>query len=655
MDFFAHQDQARRRSGLLLVYFGLAVVLIVLAVHATVWGLLGVGASKSSQAPMALPFWDPNLLAWTVLGTFGVILVGSLVKMAELRSGGEAVARMLGGVPIPPDTVDLRQRRLLNVVEEMAIAAGTPVPPVYLLEAESGINAFAAGHSPSDAVIGVTRGSLETLSRDELQGVIAHEFSHILHGDMRLNLRLIGWLHGILVLTLLGHILLRAATQVRTRSSNRGKGGEGAVRLGVLVLGLALIVIGSAGVFFARLIQSAVCRQREFLADASAVQYTRNPSGIAGALKKIGGLSRGSRLDEPKAAAASHLFFGNALGSAWAGLMATHPPLVVRIRRLDPSFDGQMAAAAAAAAADDVVDRTAPVAGLAAGAGRTAETRATAPSAMGMVDQVGAPTPAHLEFAERLRRGLPSEIAEALQRPGDAQALILGLLMDPAEAVRRRQQAALARSALAGLSPRIEALRAPVASLPAGHRIAVLDLALPVLRGLSAAAVQALRETARRLAEADEEINLFEYALQAVLDQRLRGWLEPASSAAVRHISLTGVRAECRLLLSTLAHLGGDATAAEAAFAAGAAVLGTAAAAGLLPADQCTLAAVDQALARLAELAFPLRRRVLMACLDTVLHDRRVLVDEAELLRAIAAVLGCPMPPVLATTERAAA
>ena len=246
----------------------------------------------------------------------------------------------MGGRLLHPQTTDLNERKILNVVEEMAIAAGTPVPPVYLLENEEGINAFAAGHAPNDAIIGVTRGCVQTLSRDELQGVIGHEFSHILNGDMRLNLRLMGVLFGILLIGLTGYILLRSTSgygyrvRVNSRDDDRGR------RNILPLIGLALYVIGYVGVFFANLIKAAVSRQREFLADASAVQFTRNPEGIAGALKKIGRLA-GSAMHEPRAAEASHMFFGNIGGVGQLfGLLATHPPLVERIRRLDPSFDG---------------------------------------------------------------------------------------------------------------------------------------------------------------------------------------------------------------------------------------------------------------------------------------------------------------------------
>ena len=331
MDFFTHQDRARRNTRRLVALFVLAVIAIVAAVYlAVVVFLMTTEAGEYiSQGGLAAP----QVLVPVVAGTLFVIAAGSGYKTLQLSEGGPAVARLLGGKPLDPNTREADERRVLNVVEEMAIASGTPVPEVYLLAQEQGINAFAAGRTPADAVVGVTEGTARHLSRDELQGVVAHEFSHILNGDMRLNLRLIGVIHGILVISMIGYFVMRSGGG---SSRGRKKGGAGAV----VILGLALYVIGWIGVFFGRLIKAGVSRQREFLADAAAVQFTRNPLGISGALQKIGGLGAGSRIAHRRAEEASHLFFSNALKKSFLGLTATHPPLEERIRRIDPSFDG---------------------------------------------------------------------------------------------------------------------------------------------------------------------------------------------------------------------------------------------------------------------------------------------------------------------------
>ena len=320
-----------------------------------------------------------------------------------------------------PETTDPDERRILNVVEEMAIAAGTPVPPVYLLEKEDGINAFAAGHSPSDAVVAVTRGCVRTLSRDELQGVVGHEFSHILNGDMRLNLRLMGVLFGILLIGLTGYILLRSSSGYRVRDDrDDDRGGRNVLPL----IGLALYVIGYVGVFFANLIKSAVSRQREFLADASAVQFTRNPDGIAGALKKIGALSAGSTIREPRAEEASHMFFGSAGGAGQLfGLLATHPPLVERIRRLDPSFDGDFSKVRLDPPGDEL--------GIRPTAARQPRARSFAFNPAEAVAQVGTIAAPQILYAAGLLEDLSPAIAAQAHDPLGAQALVLALLARP--------------------------------------------------------------------------------------------------------------------------------------------------------------------------------------------------------------------------------
>ncbi len=331
MDFFEQQDKARKNTKMLVVYFVLAVVCIIASVYLAILLIFHVTSAKElppGTSPPELVLWDPRLFLYVVLGTIGVVAVGSLYKTLALSKGGSAVAESLGGRLVPADPGDPDERKLCNVIEEMAIAAGVPVPKIYVLDEENGINAFAAGHTPEDAAIGVTRGCMTLLSRDELQGVIGHEFSHILNGDMRLNLRIMGIIFGIVCLSVIGRVLIY---------SRGGRGRQGGNPM--MYLGLALIVIGAIGLLFGRLIQAALSRQREFLADASSVQFTRNPAGLSGALQKIGGA--GSRIDSPHAGEASHMFFGNGLAKPFLGAFATHPPLDERIRAIDPAWDGE--------------------------------------------------------------------------------------------------------------------------------------------------------------------------------------------------------------------------------------------------------------------------------------------------------------------------
>jgi Zn-dependent protease with chaperone function len=325
MNFFEHQARARSRTRGLVLLFLLAVAVIVAAIV----GIVAVMLAAAMQQPLALAAQQNADTLWmTALATLAVIGLASLYKSASLRAGGSAVAQALGGTRVPPDTQDRRLRRLRNVVEEMAIAAGTPVPEVYVLEHEAGINAFAAGWSPADAAVAVTRGTLEKLSRDELQGVIAHEFSHVLNGDMRLNIRLMGLLFGILVIAVIGREVLEAGA--RGRSSSKKEGGA------IVLIALAVMLIGYIGLFFGRLIKAGVSRSREYLADSSAVQFTRQTTGITGALKKIAGIDAGSRLQAAGKEEVAHMLFGDGVG--YFALFATHPPILDRIRRLDPRF-----------------------------------------------------------------------------------------------------------------------------------------------------------------------------------------------------------------------------------------------------------------------------------------------------------------------------
>lgn len=338
MDFFQKQENARRRTRWLVAYFAAAIIALACTFY-----VVALPPYFHGNPDKVGSFWHPELFQWVVGVILMVIALGSLSKIIKLRKGGKAIALALGGRPLSSPAADRDERELQNIVEEMSIASGVPVPAVYVLDRESGINAFAAGFRPEDAVIGVTKGAMQFLTRDELQGVIAHEFSHIINGDMRLNLRLVGWLHGILWIALIGQGLLkgaRACVPWNSKSNDLKKAGLGFFFFGSFV-GMVIYGLGSAGMFFGHMIKSAVARQREFLADAAAVQFTRNPLGLANALKKIGGAAHGSRIHNVSAEEASHMFFGNGLHGSWFGIFATHPSITKRIKLLDPHFDGR--------------------------------------------------------------------------------------------------------------------------------------------------------------------------------------------------------------------------------------------------------------------------------------------------------------------------
>ena len=637
MDFFQHQDQARKASRLLLLYFALAIIAIVLSVHFAVSFLLMWVSSDTLE-----PFDWFQLDRFVVLagGALLVIASGSLYKIWRLGDGGHTVARLLGGRPIDPNTTDPAERRLLNVVEEMSIAAGLPVPTIYLLDSEEGINAFAAGFTPQDAVLGVTRGTMGILNREELQGVIAHEFSHIFNGDMSLNLRLMGVLHGILVIALIGYFILRST--VRAASSNR-KGGAIVV---LPVLGLTLVVIGYVGVFFGRVIKSAVSRQREFLADASAVQFTRNPGGVAGALKKIGGLVQGSLVMSPHAEQASHFFFSDGklgkvrmalAGKSHFDFLSTHPPLADRIRRIDRSWNG-------------VYPKVEPVAFSelepkpAAGGKRAAELFTALPAQLtaliGTLDQV------HLDYAQKLLSGISERIRTAVHDPSAARAVVLALLTSREPEVRQRQLQQLA-GADDLLLRETQELAPLLESSPREIRLPLLDLALPALRRLSPAQYQAFMKHVDDFVRADRQIDLFEYTLTHVLKRHLEPSFSRTRPSTVEFYALSALRQECAVLLSAVAHAGHkEPEGAKRAFAQGAREL-NGLSLSLLPLEQAGLVGVRDSLARLEKLSPKLKKDVMRAFIAASAFDATITVGEGEVLRVIADCLGLPMPPFL--------
>ncbi len=639
-DFFERQDIARRNTGRLVLLFVLAVLAIMVSIDLLLAATIGyLGRDPATGAIDWSRAVDPQLLGIAVVGTLVVVGGGTLFKIAQLRGGGRVIAEELGGRRLNPDTSVPAERQLLNVVEEMAIASGTPAPPVYLLDEEEGINAFAAGFTINDAVIGVTRGAVDQLTRDELQGVIAHEFSHILNGDMRLNIRLIGLLNGILIIGILGYFMLRVTAFSGRGSSRRSS------PLPLLALGAGLMVVGFFGTFFGNLIKAGVSRQREFLADAAAVQFTRQPAGLAGALKRIGGFLSGSTVQSPNAPEASHMFFGRAT-SGLSGLFATHPPLTKRIRRLEPSWNGQFAEGAPRTGR--ILAAQPSAAGVAGLAGAEAVNRGPAPSVTSAVDHIGQPSDAHLRYAARLIDGLPTAIVSAAHEPYGARALVYALLIDRQAEARQVQLAHLSSAADRGVYAETLKLLPLLEPLDARVRLPLVDIALPALRALTRAQYQQFKQNVAELVEADRTIDLFEWSLQRILLHDLEAQQFNVMSGRVRHRKLHRLQAHYELLLSTLAYKGHrDMAAAREAFEqARRHVLPQA---RLRRIEECGLQALDAALAVFEEATPPIKRQVLQAAAACIGADRKITVAEAELLRAMSASLGCPMPPLLST------
>jgi len=627
MDFFESQADAKRKTTLLTLYFVLAVAFIICGVYvAVLLALYWAGEVIHT-------LWIPSLFYSVAVGVVTVVAIGSLYKIIVLSQGGTKVAEMMGARPVLPNTTDLDERKLLNVVEEMAIASGVPVPRVYVMPEEMKINAFAAGLNQGDSVVAVTRGSIEQLSREELQGVVAHEFSHILNGDMRLNLRLIGLINGILVIAMIGRAIIRGLSSGRSRSSGK-KGGGG---MPVLVLGLLLLLVGYIGMFFGKLIKSAVSRQREFLADASAVQFTRNPLGILGALKKIAGLEDGSKIQAVRAEEASHLFFGNGVKESFLRVLSTHPPIEERIRRIDPT----MKVLPAARRADQMEADALSAAGFWAG-----ERVELSPEQV--VSSVGSPGPEHIIYAERLLADLPSLVTEAAREPFGARALVYGFLLSRGEGSRSAQLESLKEHANPAVLRELKILMPVLDTVGQGYRLPLMDMTVPVLKSLSAEQYRRFRQNVKRLVEADREISLFEFALQYVLLRPLETQFERRKPPAVKYKVLDQIQVEAMELLSVLAWEGcTESIQAEEAFRKGVGALGDGKVRmSLLPREKCSLKMLEVSLGRLAEASFQIRKALLKACELCIGVDGRVSLQEAELLRAVASSLDCPVPPI---------
>jgi Zn-dependent protease with chaperone function len=607
MNFFRAQDEARGRTTKLIVLLVLAIV--VLAGSLYVLAVLGQHKASRSQE---IDWFQGDLFFWTAGVALIVIVGGSLLRIAELSKGGGAIAERLGGRLVGATTRDPLERRYLNVVQEMALASGLPVPLCYVIDADETINAFAAGNTPQDAAVGVTRGALRNLNRDELQGVIAHEFSHIGNGDMKLNLRIIGTVAGLTALAQLGYIIVRIGLSSGSSRKNN--------LWPLAIAGLVVVLVGLGGVFFARVIQASVSRQREYLADASAVQFTRNPLGLASALRKVAGLSGAQREASSAELEAQHMFFAGSAGFL-ESLFSSHPPIDERIRRVDPAFDGHIPDVTPVAVSDDE-----PVAGL---SGRAVATPPPLPTPTRAV-----PTDLQIQDSVGFRGVIPGALREASEDPVSAMAVVLGLILrrDPAQRAAQLAQAEpLAGGEVVREARRLDAL---LRAVPAGSRVALLDLSMPALRQLSPAQVAAFRNALER-AGYEAEDGLIVLLIQASMRRYLSTDKNPPSRPG-------DLAAACGLVLSAVVQTSGEDAAAQGrAYALGAGVLGLSGLpAAMVPAAQVDLGKVDEALAVIAGQSVPARRQFVRAIGTAMLHDGRAEPAEIEIVRAVADSLG---------------
>ena len=596
-NFFERQDDARRNTSWLVALFAIAVVLVILA--------LSVPLFLNGRV-------QEGLVVGGVVGA--VVLLASGFRLLQLRGGGRVVAEGLGGRLLPASTRDPAERRLLNVVEEMALASGVPAPPVYVMDEEMQINAFAAGLRPEDAVLGFTEGCMRRLPRDELQGVVAHEFSHIKHGDMRLNIRLMGLIFGLMALVYLGWTIIR----IGFHSAAMARKKEDAGGLALVLPGLALVVVGGVGAFFGSLLKAMVSRQREYLADASAVQFTRNPAGIANALRRLGGV--GSSVKHKNAAESSHMFFGRGVSS----LFATHPPIDKRVEAIDPG--GQWTSGKLPPEPEIQLEsrgvQSVPTSGAAGFVGHAAVAAAQATTGR-VQDAVG-------DAADDLLGAVASVFA------------ILALEdEDPPDVPLR----ALADRGLQHVAEEASRLLPRMSRLQVDDRLPFLEHALPVMAGLSESQYHRIREAILAMIERDGGVTLLEAAtgrmLIGRLDRRFRGHADPK-----RNRSSAQLRGPINVLLRGLAEAGhpGDLSAQLALSQQQSARLGF----GFeVEGPAPRVRELDEALARLSRLEPEAAARLGELAVVFVEADGVVQVEERELLALVGAALDLSIKPTL--------
>ncbi len=648
-NFFARQEAARRNCRNYLIGFCAAVLVIIvvttmalrfvwyLYLHFQAVSTINFAESRVyMQKVDGFSLFDPASFILVAFVLTAIIGAASLYKLHALRQGGPAVAELLGGELVSPDSTDPARRRLLNIVEEMSIASGIPMPKVYVLAREYNINAFAAGLTFNDAVVGITGGGLERLSRDELQGVIAHEFSHILNGDMRLNVQLIGILFGILFLGISGRKFL--------------SGSRFTLRVGLpaIATGVLLTVIGYLGTFLGRALQAAISRHKERLADASAVQFTRNPLGLSGALKKIGGATFGSNIRSHDARQASHLFFGESHPDNLFPFLATHPPLKERILLLEPSFDGvfpswrddRIKPKDAYVAASSISTLNIPIRAPRLGGGSAAE----------VVGAVGNPSAENIVQGQVFLDALPIGLHKAMQTPAGASATIFALLLEPDASRKRVQVEALRRAlTLQGDTDQVVRIAAEMAGLSRECRLPLIEMAMPALSRLNSLEKRNFLLILNALINVDGRISLFELSVQWILNRYINP--EEALFRSITKFTFAQAGMDAVVLISALATAGhaGDIEKTQRAFEAGIARIPELAARRpvLLSQEIDSYMRVNRALTNLTSASFKIRQTVIDACAHCAFADKIVTADERELLRVIALALECPLPPFI--------
>lgn len=642
MNFFEQQDKARKRTTTLVLYFILAIVFIILAVDCLIIGLMYFNSTPGSLKTEELVSDAIIIGIGLTPAVLIVIGIGTLIRLYQTRGGGVSVAEMVKARPIDRDTQDFKEKRFINIVEEMSIASGVSVPQLFVMDNEPAINAFVAGVHQNDMVMVVTKGALDNLDRDAMQGVVGHEFSHIFNGDMKINLKLIGILGGIFAIGQLGAFILRSLQfSSSSRSSSSGSDSKGNGIFIVIGLGIGLFVIGYIGLFFGRLIKAGVSRQRESLADACSVQYTRNPQGLINALTAIGA-QNGSKLTSSHAEDINHMCFGPSLNMWFTSLLASHPPIEERIKALDPN--GYLSQAERKA--PKVVESTAstPQKSTAQLGAILLAPAALASTANTIEQSIGNPQMAHIEYAEKLYATIPDALKDQCRKVQEAPLILYAILMASSELIANKAPSVLSTTLDETAIAKIHQYAIQIKALGPLFLLPLVDITLPTFNQIES------QDKSKVIAELEMlsaiHVTLFTFSVVAMIKKSA---MHPVTSKTTKQLPTQILLKEISELMRFMVTCTkNDEQGSKQRYAE----LMKAFTNKTLPDyERLDFDALDfqKRLYQLNRL-YPLgKEKLIHACLVCVETDQQINIEEAQAVRAIAACLNCPIPPILPT------
>lgn len=569
MNFFQHQDAARKKTGFLVVGFALVILLILVVIDVLIFIY---GREYGDMT---------TLISGANVFVLGVILLGSLAKYWKLRGGGRSVAEMIKAEPILRDAKEPKLRQLINIVDEISIASGIASPTLYYMPEEKGINAFVAGFDANDTVLVVTQGALDKLNRDELQGVIAHEFSHIFNADTKINLRLMAVLGGLLVMSQVGYNILTSQ-----RSSSRTSRSSNSNSIAVPFVGSVLFLLGYLGLFFGNIIKAAISRQREYLSDASAVQFTRNPNGIGKALMKIAAQGKSAYMGNKNSEDISHMCFAETIKAGFMNPFSTHPRIDLRIKSIDPTgviwdeYQRELLNPKTEADAPQPKPKPKPEEKDPAGvAGVFSDPHKLHILAGVLMKAVGNPTPASYANAQQVMESLPEDLKNMTYATDTAQQLAKKILIDPMD-----------------------------------NYLVLLDMSLPALKELDDQAASLFIKDMFKLAKQNNKISLHEALVLTILREHLG-----SRSGGVTRVLYHRRAAVEKQILCVQAYLRDP------------------------NCQQYSILELTRALKKLRHMSPQLKQEFMQECIAIAQDDGKVSVHEYAMLRAIGSCLDCPI------------